>query len=68
MNDYLEVITISATLYWKPVSGIIKNRLGAIDESHGLPEVTLKVLFPPTFPVKTKTFKLNYELTVKQVF
>lgn len=62
----VEVISISAVLYWKPLAGIIRNRPGAVEESKGLPQVQVKIVFPPTFPSKSKTFKLDYDLTVHQ--
>ncbi len=62
-----ELITISALLYWKPVSGIIRNREQAVDVSKGLPSIQIKIVFPPTFPAVSKTFRLDYERTVQQV-
>jgi hypothetical protein len=64
LTSYRRVLEITSVLYWKPVTGIIKDQEGAVDESKGLSSIQIKVVFPPTFPAVSKTFRLDYDTTV----
>jgi hypothetical protein len=67
IEDCLDLIRISAMLYWKPISGIKRDREHAMDQSKGLPSIQIKIVFPPTFPTVSKMFRLDYDRTVQQV-
>ena len=66
LESQMPVLDLSVSLYWKPLSGIIKNRDGAVAEGKGLTGVQVKVVFPPTFPAVSKTFRLLYDRTVQE--
>jgi hypothetical protein len=63
-----EILRLSASVYWKPVAGIIRDREHAMDQSKGLPSIQIKIVFPPTFPAVSKTFRIDYERTGFEVF